>query len=99
MLSFLVNNLPSALKAIVSTPPTSDLPPTLAHSLGSMVQIDRVLELIDLGQKLIETGGLNCLESVKCLLFNDIDSYNLTSLLLTTVQAILQKRDDTVIDI
>lgn len=60
---------------------------------------NRVLDLYMFGNELLKVYGLNAIHSVRALFFNDLDHFNIITIFVNLIRCIVQKRDQTVIDL
>ena len=63
------------------------------------ISLNKVLDLYTFGNHLLQLYGMNSIHSAKMLFFHDIDHFNIVTMLVNLVRCIVQKRDQTVIDL
>ena len=88
MLPFIKDELTIALNLIIKD---ICMTPTL--------NIDHLVTLYRFAANLIKYYGMNAEDSIKILLFHDIDTFNISYMLLQMVKIIILKRDQTIIDL
>jgi hypothetical protein len=67
--------------------------------MNPITNFDNILNLYEFAGSLIEHYGMNAFESIKLLLFHDIDTFNISFMLMQFVKMIVLKRDQTIIDL
>jgi hypothetical protein len=60
---------------------------------------EHFINMYSFAESLIENFGMNAFESVKVLLFHDIDTFDISYMLLQVVKTIVLQRDQTIIDL
>ena len=87
-----------------------DLPPILQQMIGELAtshsdqpamtsNLNKVFDLYTFGNHLLQLYGMNSIHTTKMLFFHDIDHFNIVTMAVNLVRCIVQKRDQTVIDL
>lgn len=63
------------------------------------LNIDHLLSVYKFASNLVTHFGMNASESIKLILFHDIDTFNISYMLLQLVKVIVLQRDQTIIDL
>jgi hypothetical protein len=71
LLSFVKDDLPQALQMMLT-----DI------CMSAVTDFEKVVALYEFGGVLTQQFGMNAFESIKLLLFHDIDTFNLTHMLM-----------------
>ena len=67
--------------------------------MNSTLNLDHLLSVYKFAANLVTYFGMNASESIKLILFHDIDTFNISYMLLQLVKIIVLQRDQTIIDL